>query len=632
MREIFFILVENYALLAAWLISCLLPGIVLWGLVAGAGRTQSMPWPNPELALFFTVCAGLSLQILLLIILAVSNLLSPVPILAVLAGLVAGSVVALKLNPAIWEDFTRPFRLTGFEWLQILPVFLLILPWVLRPLGPPYGMDALTYHLPYARFYLEHGGLAVNETLRFPLHTHNINLLYAAALIRPGSVLPQMMHAAMGWLAVTGVYGMSRHWHNWFTGILTAAGVLLLKEFVHSFGYAYVDNGVLLFVTAAFLCMALWVDSRQRSLLWFCALFAGTAMGTKYQGALFTIPLGLMLLWFSKDVKLTARFAFLTGVFGLFWYLRSWVISGNPVHPFAGDLFGYYIWSAKELAAQIVELKSHGIDRTLLNFLLLPWKLYSESLRFNGYTGNGGVLVGVFMLSCLLIRWQKPFVRALQITCLAYLIFWFWSSQVLRYLMLITPLMSLAAVTAFAVFAEMIWNGQKIKTSGKSSKSITTVGKAFLFATLALLLGFGLQNLRLDRHRVPLTAQQQTEFLRREVPAYDLMLAASADPRIGMGPILQFRVSESRYFFPGTVVGDWMGLYGYKQFAHIGPTGYWEIDGSESLYQKVKERGIKAVAMHKHADVFWPQDIASYRDHFDIVLETADGVLMIPKQ
>ncbi len=74
------------------------------------------------------------------------------------------------------------------------------------------------------------------------------------------------------------------------------------------------------------------------------------------------------------------------------------------------------------------------------------------------------------------------------------------------------------------------------------------------------------------------------------------------------------------------------GYTGTRISAHIGPTGYWEIDGSETLYLKVMGKGIKAVAMHKHPDVFWPQDIASYRDHFEIVLETADGVLMIPKQ
>ena len=243
---------------------------------------------------------------------------------------------------------------------------------MLRPLGPPYGTDALTYHLPYARFYLEQGGLAVIETLRYPLHTHNINLLYSAALIRPGATLAQMMHAAMGLLALLGIFGMSRHWHNWVTATLSAAGVLLFAEYVRSFGYAYIDNGVVLFVTAAFLCMALWTEDRQNTLLWFCALFAGTAMGTKYQGALFTIPLGLMVLWFSKDLKLTFRFALLTSLFGLFWYVRSWLISGNPVHPFAGDLFGYYIWTAEDLASQMGELKSHGIDRSLLNFLLLP--------------------------------------------------------------------------------------------------------------------------------------------------------------------------------------------------------------------------------------------------------------------
>lgn len=631
--ETLFILVENYAWLAGWLVTCLVPGIACWGVFTRPAHPYDPPWPNPELALFFTLCTGLAIQIVLLIILASSGLLSTVPILATLTGLMIASLVAFKLSPGGWLQFSRSFRLTGIEWLTILPILLLILPWIFRPLGPPIGSDSLTYHLPYARFYLEQGGLAVNETLRFPLHTHSINLLYAAAMIRPGATLTQMMHASMGLLALLGIYGMSRHWHGWVSGVLVVIGVLLFEEFVRSFGYAYVGNGVILFTTAAFLSVALWTEGKQQSFLWFCAFFAGIAMGIKYQGALFTVPLGLMVLWFSRDLKLTVKFTLLTSLFGLFWYVRSWLISGNPIHPFAGELFGYYIWTAKEVAGQMWELKSHGIDRSFLNFLLLPERMFSARDSFNGFTGSGGILVGAFMVSCLLFHWQKPFVKAMQLTCLVYLIFWFWSSQVIRYLLLITPLMSLCTVTVFVDFGSRLKLVQNANRPGNFRMSVFSYANVLLVVSLISLAWFAGQTLALDHEKVPLTKQQQVEYLRRVIPAYDLMVAAATDPRIGAGPVMQFRVPESKYFFPGTVYGDWMGTHTYKRFAHIGPSDHWEIDDSETLHRKVIEEGFRAVAMRKGQNIqFKPQSIESYREHFDIVLETKKGVLMVPIQ
>ena len=277
------------------------------------------------------------------------------------------------------------------------------------------------------------------------------------------------------------------------------------------------------------------------------------------------------------------------------------------------------------------ELKSHGVDKTLLNFLLLPERMFSEWNSFNGYTGNGGILVGAFMLSCLLIYWQKPFIKALQIVCLVYLIFWFFSSQVLRYLLLIAPLMSLCTVAAFADTISRSKYGQKVVEFGGSQKPGFTGGRVMLAITLILLTAFALQTIRVDSHRIPLTKQQQTEFLSKEFPAYDLAISAASDTRIGSGPILQFRVPEAKYFFPGSVYGDWMGTYAYRRFGHVGSSGHWEINDSETLHRQVTEEGFKAVVMRNDPDIqFSPQPIDSYRDHFEIKLETESGVLMIP--
>jgi hypothetical protein len=294
------------------------------------------------------------------------------------------------------------------------------------------------------------------------------------------------------------------------------------------------------------------------------------------------------------------------------------------VHPFAGEIFGHYLWSARELAANMEQLGKWGLDKTVGNFFLLPVKLFSEARSFNGDPGHFGVVIGAFYLSFLFIHRQKPAVRVLQITCLAYLVFWFMTSQVIRYLMLILPLMSVAVV---CVFSEVVSGFVTVKKKGRSR-----VGAAVLVSFLAITASFAVHNISRDLRKIPIHPGEQAVFLSRRLPAYDLMMAAEADPRIGDGPLIQFRVPESKYFFTGTVVGDWMGQYSYQKFGHIGEAGYWMIDRPEDLHAKVTAAGIKAVAMNKNPqDVFKPYPVEDYREFFEIVLETDRGVLMIPK-
>lgn len=641
MFELLLIVITHYAWLAAWMASAGLAGLALQAVLLDF-RTAEPPWPNPELAVFFSLSAGLAIQIVLLILLASFHQLNANAVVLSCLVLAALSVWLLSIHPRCVQTLVGVFRQPWREWLAVLPVLLVIAAWLVRPLGPAGGSDPLTYHLPYARFYLEQGGLAVSETLRFPFHAHNLNLLYAASMLRPYSIespaLAQMLHASMGWLSLLGVYGAARIWRGWPTALLAVLAVLLMDEFVYSFSAAFVDNGVMLFVTGAFIALVRWQEKSDHGWLWLAAILAGSAMGTKYLGAMFTVPLGLWVLWHSQraglGLGLVVRFTLLVSATGLFWYLRSWWLVGNPVHPFAGDLFGYSIWSAKDLQGQMRELAGHGLEKNGLNLLLLPWKMFTEGHRFNGSVGNSGLLVGLFMSSCFLIRRQRPELLAVHITCLAWLVFWFFSSQVSRYLMIMLPLMSLCAMV---VWADML--------DGLSAKYTQRVGRALpflspensktrilVFVILALTLMGGQRGYR-DLLNRPLTLQHQQQALLKYQPAYSVAVAAMEDSGIAGGPILQFQLHELRWFFPGEVYGDWMGKHPFREFGHIGESQHWEINSGETLSQQLDAIGAVAVAFHRQPFIqFKPQPLDTYLDEFEPVLVDDRAVLLKPRR
>jgi len=353
-------------------------------------------------------------------------------------------------------------------------------------------------------------------------------------------------------------------------------------------------------------------------------------MGTKYFGALFTLPLGLLVLWSSRSLGLTLRFALAVGACGLFWYLRSWWISGNPLHPFAGALFGHWLWNPDELTHQMLELKQHGVARSWLNLLLLPVKLFTESGSFQDVPGNAGLLVGTFLLSCLWLPWQRPAVRAMQFTGLAWLLFWFWSSQIIRYLMLVTPLMSLSAAVTWAGVLERLRHRREFSAAAAPHRPAGASRP--LRVMVAVCAAYCVIGIGRDLWKVPLLDHSREHWLRSMQPAWELGRAAEADPRIGRGPLLQFMLPEIRWFYTGTVYGDWMGPWAYRRFGHIGPSGDWEIDPPATLHARATAAGIRAVVVNKaRVEQFNLRDLPGYRSHFEIVFETDAGALMLPR-
>ena len=89
--------------------------------------------------------------------------------------------------------------------VMILIAGSVLIPVALNALTPPYMSDEVRYHLPYALHFVEQGRIVPDLYLRYPFHTLNVNLLYAAALIFGDDVTPHYIHLLLGCLAGLGV-------------------------------------------------------------------------------------------------------------------------------------------------------------------------------------------------------------------------------------------------------------------------------------------------------------------------------------------------------------------------------------------------------------------------------------------
>jgi hypothetical protein len=156
------------------------------------------------------------------------------------------------------------------------------------------------------------------------------------------------------------------------------------------------------------------------------------------------------------------------------WYARNWVWTGNPVYPFAYEIFGGKNWSA-EMARQYTEdQKKFGFGRSWEDLLAAPWRVSMTPLSLGVVYDSinekpqprvvglpwwpivnmppGGAQTGMFEtpglafstvvgpvllafgLPVLLVR-RKPWILGfLGWSFLFYGLFWFFTGQYVRYL------------------------------------------------------------------------------------------------------------------------------------------------------------------------------------------------------
>ena len=217
-------------------------------------------------------------------------------------------------------------------------------------------------------------------------------------------------------------------------GFFASVCLLGLDPVSSTLGYAYVDNGLMLYCWATLLATAIFIAHGKSG--WRCpwllmaGFMAGMAMGTKYLGVVFISLPALWLLAVRRDWRATLVYGGTALIFGSWWYIRAWVISGDPVHPFGGNVFGYFLWDAEDRIAFF------GGDVTKI-----------ISVLFEAAAAGFGVFA---LVPLSLIYWRRlgPGLTLILAVTLCYFGFWVYATDYTRYL---------APIDAAAIFLG-IWS------------------------------------------------------------------------------------------------------------------------------------------------------------------------------
>ncbi|MGB9661866.1 MAG: ArnT family glycosyltransferase [Moorellaceae bacterium] len=506
----------------------------------------------------------------------------------------------------------RMFRKSSVRYLIFIFISVIVLlPIMLMPLYPPITWDSIMYHLAAAKIYVQEHHIKLTPYLRFPVFPRLNEMLFTLMLSIMDDIAAQLVQFLMMVLVAGALYSWGCRMFSSKTG-LWAAALWLGNPLVLWLGSsAYIDIGLTLFVTLTVYSFWNWLYSKEWLWLILAGVFVGFAAGSKYSALVFIALLGIIVFYISiRERRYLAPWVFITIATAIAapWYLRNFYYTGNPVFPFFSTLFGYnYLYSSEDLKLLLYDLQhARGIGRSFTALLTLPWHL---AFNQDAFIMEAPLSQTYFFAIPILLVFSifSTKIRGMLALVLAYLLFWFLSAQIVRYLVPVLPLLSLLTATVverFLLWLPLLrrWSGHAVITG---IIAILLVLPGWLYATHKVL----------EQGPVPVTQDQRDIYLARHLlsyPAYKFL-----NDLKGRNYTLYALYDENMaYFADGQFMGDWFGPARYSRIAT-------KLGDSQGLYEELKTLGANYFLINKQRGKVELPDDGFFQSHFKLIYARA---------
>jgi hypothetical protein len=323
-----------------------------------------------------------------------------------ISALIFGRRGISKTFGAVIATWTGFFRLPLNGILASIALLALGMDFVLT-LTPTTAWDALTYHyvLPYR--WLLAGGFAPLPDIAYHELPAATEMLFATAFAMggvgpdragPGVLAGNHLTWATGALVVLALIAIGRritgltngttqgiNWDSSTPGLVAGLAYLSLPIiYVEAMEGGYVDNFLVFLSLALILLLLCYKEKLLRNLIPVIGIIGGGLLATKHNAlVLDALVLGALVVWIIQGAKRrSGQWSYLLSaivlalVLPLPWYLKSWLQTGNPVYPFANQLF-----QSGRAAPDIMYWSNPNVFRSVIGLLAwIPRLTTDESL------------------------------------------------------------------------------------------------------------------------------------------------------------------------------------------------------------------------------------------------------------
>jgi hypothetical protein len=296
---------------------------------------------------------------------------------------------------------------------------------------PPYGWDALWYHLTTVATWVTTGRITfVPFNLVSNAYPANGEVLttWVAAFTHSsvgltGMQLPFGVLGALAVMSLARTVGVSR------SGAVAAGSLFFLTPIVlaqTTSNYVDLTGAALVLVALAFGLRFVAVGANESAWRWrlalLCGIAGGLAIGTKttsiaYVG-LIGVALTVVVLRSQETLRRRLRLlGLLAGpvvILGGFWFVRLWVRDANPVYPFALNVGSVRLFAGPAAVSQFITTPPRQVGGSPLTqpwrswaYDLAPWKLFDRwTYAYDSPVGGfGAVWLLLDVPACVALTW-----------------------------------------------------------------------------------------------------------------------------------------------------------------------------------------------------------------------------------
>lgn len=563
--------------------------------------------------------------------------------LAALGALVIGSGLGVWRLRKVWNNRDRASEKLGSDVALLALIAIPIVLAFVASLAPPTAKDTLLYHFSVPKAFVAHGGLHFIEGhiasyLALGTEMHVVWALLLGGVIGPRAAeasagatvfifFPLLLAAVYGW---AGELNLPRRWR-----LIAVLIVATVPTAYHVAASAYIDLSLALYVTLAIYALGRWWKSQSIAWLLCVGLFLGAALSVKLTTLFVIAAFALMVLLRARQAKdddsqnLGRILGFglaglvLAGVIASPWYLRTWAETGSPIFPFymsvwEGEAPGWDV--ERSNLFQGMNSQYGGAAKKPVDYLLAPWNLSVAAQPelaeyFDGVIGVG-FLFGLPLLAWALWKFDLPPELKIGVAVAGIMfMFWLFSSQQLRYLLPILPVLALGIVAAAAVMAERVGGLRSV------------VQLSLVASAIAAILVSAAWFLQKAPLRVVMGGESRDEYLSRNLDYYPYYaeLHAQAEPgsKVWLINMRRDTYNLDRPYFSDYLFEDWT----LRKLL-------WESRSVQELKAKTKAMGIDYV-LTRHDFLFDYQrstlvDDSRPRQENDEKLRIARGFILDP--
>lgn len=424
------------------------------------------------------------------------------------------------------------------SWFSAILILLLASNWLYPLLSdallPPLAWDEVAYHLAIPKLYIQNHSLTYISFIPYSNWPLETEMLFTLGLLLSSETLSHLISWTAFLLTCIGIYIFGRRYFGRKSGLLSAAIFSTAPMVTTLAGTALIELPLTLFTFLAIMAMVDWLETQEINLWLLSAFFGGLAASTKLNAALVPLILGLLMAIVLLSKKLSPSsvgkrfimYGLISGGVVAPWYLKTWILTGNPFWPFLFGILGGRNWDALGSEYLFGFIRLPNMAMTPLNWLRGPWFLTTNPVKFGPYRVSLGWLYLILLPISIpaMIKWKPNPRRILGATAILGLIFytsWFLQTHQTRFLMPTTAILALVAA------AGITWLWQR-KPGGWSSWPTLIQGSLLIF-----MLGTNWLASPVDRNHVasrwPYLSGQITRdrFLESQIPGYDTYLFAN---------------------------------------------------------------------------------------------------------